>query len=313
MRLNFVYTILLFLLLLNCNQNNPKTQELEKQYFSDIDDNYIYERFDSLPLNKAIKINKKGATTKNGRYYIDSIYAKLKNSKGALASVLDPVKTRTVQRAEIAMDIDEFYYKDNAYIAFDFLVPETYIVDENNHGRETMIFQIHSKPNEDETWEYYRNNMPFNRPSIAIYLGKNESDYYLTIRYGLNGDEDKIYKDYKWFLAGYKNIETDKWYTIKLNYKLSETNTGFIRSWVNGESFTPFNGKHNMVYGTNMHNKAIPYLKLGLYRPWPDSHTHTVIYDNLVFTNKIENLLNKEELDTYININKKDLKVPFHL
>ena len=311
MKKNFYIPLLFTCLAFSCA--NTKEESKQDVYSSGINKNLVFESFDNFPLNENIKIDKKGATTKNGFYYIDSIYAKLNNSKGSLASVLEPVKERRVQRAEIAMDIDEFYYYNNAFIAFDFLVPDSYKVDEDNLGRETMVFQIHSKPTADQDWDYYRKFMPFNRPSIAIYLGKNEHTYYLSLRYGLNGDNDKEYKSYKWFLAGYKEIEAKTWYTIKLNFELSDNNTGFIQAWINGDDFTPFNGKHNKVYGANMHNDALPYLKLGLYRPWPDSHKHEVYFDNLIFGKKIEHILNKNELQTYIEVNKNKKKIPLHL
>jgi len=310
MRYNIIGKLIILLLTISCNSKNNPSITVNEIYVSGIDDKFIFEKFDSLPLNKAIKPHIKGSTA---TYYKDTIFSQLKDDDGAIASVMGPMDKRMVQRAEFSLQLDKYYYKKNAYLAFDFLVPSTFDVDENNLGRETMIFQIHSKPNKGETWQYYKDQMPYNRPSIAIYLGKNKSNYYLSLRYGLNGDTDKAYKDYKWFLAGYKNIEPNEWHTIKLNYKLSDTNTGFIQSWINGKSFTPFNGKHNKIYGAKMHNEAPPYLKFGLYRAWPDTHTHEVDYDNLVIANKLENLLNEDELEKHINVNKKQQKVPIRL
>ncbi len=305
--------VIMVILIASCNKENPKESQKKTpnkiKYSSGINPNLVFENFDTFPLNKKIKIEKKGATTKSGEYYLDTVYSKLHNSKGSLASVLNSVDERRVQRAEIALDIDNFIKNDFSSIAFDFLVPKTFMVDDDNNRRETMIFQIHSEPEKNQTWDFYRKHMPFNRPSIAIYLGKKGEIYYLSLRYGLNGDDGLEYENYRWFLAGFKEIKPEEWYTIKLGFKLSLNNTGFIQAWINGETFTPSNGMHNRVYGANMHNNALPYFKMGLYRAWADTHKHKVFYDNLVFGNKMEELLNTQELKMIGNYPF----VPFHL
>ena len=76
-------------------------------------------------------------------------------------------------------------------------------------------------------------------------------------------------------------IESGTWHQLVFNYKLAFDDFGYIRSWMDGEILTEFNGVDNKFYGPNMHNKAQPYLKMGLYRYWEDSNRHAIYFDNL--------------------------------
>ncbi|MFD2822499.1 hypothetical protein ACFS5M_02385 [Lacinutrix iliipiscaria] len=64
-------------------------------------------------------------------------------------------------------------------------------------------------------------------------------------------------------------------------------NSSYVARELNNKTFAPSNGKHNKVYGANMHNKSLPYLKMGLYRYWSDSNKHDVFYDNLLISNRL--------------------------
>ncbi|WP_417619333.1 heparin lyase I family protein [Oceanihabitans sediminis] len=271
--------------------------------------NYLfYENFDSLPLDKSIRYNSRGTVTENGKYYINKEHVDLEaNNMGALATVLQSNFGKKANRAEIEVDIDKHVDKNNiSNLSFDFFVPKTYELDLVNEGREVMIFQIHSQPEDGENWDDYRENIQFNRPSVAVYFGIKDNVHYLTLRYGLNGKPNLDFDNYKWFLAGIKEVQLGTWNTIKLSTKFSITNTGYIQAWLNNESFSAFNGKDNKIYGANMHNNALPYLKMGLYRYWADSHSHEVYYDNLRITSTIEELLSEEEkkyLNKYPHVN----------
>jgi hypothetical protein len=161
--------------------------------------------------------------------------------------------------------------------------------DDVNFGREIMIMQWHSKPAPNRDWTHYRNNNPFNRPSIALYLTTNDNlNFYLVLRYGNNGKKDFKYSGEVWSVVALQRIDVNKWYDLTFEIKWSFQNDGYIASYINNEPFTPFNGLHNKVYGANMHNESPVYFKFGQYRYWDDKNVHKIHFDELRVGNSFD-------------------------
>jgi hypothetical protein len=160
-----------------------------------------------------------------------------------------------------------------------------------------MIFQFHSKPDKNETWSYYRANLKYNRPSVALYVVTfNNKDYYTYFRYGNNGKDEFEYKGWKWATVGLRKIEVGEWYDITVNVKWSDTNTGYMAAWINNQPFTPYNGFHNRVYGPNMHNGAPNYFKFGQYRYYDEPLRMELHFDEVRVGNSLEEVSLYEEL-----------------
>ena len=166
------------------------------------------------------------------------------------------------------------------FLSISFKVPSTFMLNEENLGRQVMISQFHSKPAPDSNWEHYVKFNPFNRPSVALFITTNDNlNFYLVLKYGNNGKKEFDNKDEIWSTVAVKKIELDEWNDVILEVKWSFSNSGYIASWLNNEPFTPFNGLHNKIYGANMHNKSPVYFKFGQYRYFDDSNTHQVFFD----------------------------------
>lgn len=100
------------------------------------------------------------------------------------------------------------------------------------------------------------------------------------------------YEDRKWSNVYETVIEPDEWNTVVFNFKLSlEDEEGYIATWINENDYDKIDFEDKKSYGANMHNAARPYLKMGLYRYWTDSHTHSVFYDNLTIAGSQKDFL----------------------
>lgn len=264
--------------------------ELKKHYRG------VFESFDRWPLGGEVIAIGSGNTTAVGEYHMQ-----LKSGRNAIVSELGPtIDVRSPHRAEFSVELEPFYQGDSIWLGFDLYIPSEYEVDEGNEKEEVIVFQIHSKPEEGQDWAYYQKYLPFNTPSIALSLRKDAGEYVIVLWYGLSGKDEFEFKGYKWKVISEAVLEPDVWNKLVFNYKLGFSDDGYIRAWINDHYYTPFNGQDNRVYGANMHNNAKPYMKMGLYRYWEDSHKHQLFYDNLkIAPNKDRFFYLSEEPDVY--------------
>jgi hypothetical protein len=243
----------------------------------------VTEDFESFPLTDKLAFHNNSNTTAAGYYKLVEA-----NAGMALRAELQPtVNLKAPHRSEMTMYLDPYYQDDKMAIAIDFMVPKNWQLDSDNvdNQRRVMILQIHSKPEEGQTWEYYQKNLPFNRPAIALYITTRADGIYAELYYGLNGKPDTEFADRKWARVASIPLELDKWNTFNLKYKLAFDDSGFLEASLN--DIPMITGSENgRAYGANMHNKAKPYLKFGQYRYWADSNTHQVFFDNLKVGNR---------------------------
>lgn len=191
------------------------------------------------------------------------------------------------------------------YYSLSVQIPESFVLDQNNLGRETLIFQWHSRPAPGKTWDDYRVELQFNRPSVAVFLTTNDNkNFYLVLRYGNNGKKGFDAEGHFWSIVGLSKIELSKWYDFTFEIKWSDKNDGFVAAWLNNEPFTPFNGYSNRVFGANMHNVSPVYFKFGQYRYWDDTHSLDVYYDEFRVGNSLKEVLLKDELPEMFNAMK---------
>lgn len=238
----------------------------------------VLEHFNTFPLSDQLLYSSPSSTTQAGNYKLERVAGQT-----ALRSELSPtVALKAPHRSEFHLELDPFYSQDQElWAGFKFLVPQDWVLDSVNLGKRLMIFQIHSKPEPGQTWKFYQQNLPFNRPSIALYLVTKKEGIWADLYYGLNGKPDFEYSNKKWSKIGSQQIKKDTWLDFKVNFKLGDDDSGFIRAWLNHESFIAKTNSRNTYYGANMHNNALPYMKFGQYRYWKDSHAQVVYYDDL--------------------------------
>ncbi|MDC7996788.1 heparin lyase I family protein [Gilvibacter sediminis] len=235
------------------------------------------EDFERFPLSDKLGYHTSSTTTTAGYYKLVTI-----DSRTALRTELGPTENlKGPHRSEMTMDLDAYYVNDKMSLSIEFMVPESWELDQDNlnNGRRTMILQIHSKPEEGQTWAYYQKNLPFNRPAIALYVTSKPEGLFAELYYGLNGKLNTDFADKKWSRVASTPIEKGQWNLFELNYQLAFDDSGYLSANLNSNPL--IDAKDAKAFGPNMHNKARPYLKFGQYRYWTDSHTHHVLFDNL--------------------------------
>ena len=200
---------------------------------------------------------------------------------------------------------------DSRFLSISFKIPkDKFAFSKENLGREVMIFQYHSKPEEDQDWNYYRKNLKFNRPSVALYLITHDNkNYYAFLRYGNNGKDKFEFKGWKWSTVGMRKVEVDKWQDLTVQTYWSDNNTGFVAAWLNNKPLTPFNGLHNRAYGPNMHNRAPNYFKFGQYRYFDEKNKMQLYFDELRIGNTYKEVSLYKELPTHFAEEKKASKL----
>jgi len=268
----------------------------------------FYEDFNKEKLTNAWRNHE---ITENNKFYLEFPSEEGRFSDGFLVTETNPTGKTGAKRSELGIRLFDTINRKK-FVSFSIKIPNSFRYDEANLGNETMVGQWHSKPIRGKSWKHYRENNPFNRPSIALFITTpNNKDYYLLVRYGNNGKPKFQFSDYVWSTVGVKKIETDKWYDLVFETKWSFTNAGYLASWINNEPFTPFNGLHNRVYGANMHNGSPAYFKFRQYRYFDDSNTQRVYFDNLIIGDSFDEVniydtipnmfMTKDELDFIAN------------
>ncbi len=261
---------LFILFIISCLKINA--QELKKKEFKFFDD------FNTVPSAK--KGYRNFEITDFNCFTMDTISGEGKINDGYLITEMNKTgKNGSPKRTEFGINLIKGA-NEIQFLSISFKVPSTFMLDEENLGRQVMISQFHSKPAPDSNWEHYVKFNPFNRPSVALFITTNDNlNFYLVLKYGNNGKKEFDNKDEIWSTVAVKKIELDEWNDVILEVKWSFSNSGYIASWLNNEPFTPFNGLHNKIYGANMHNKSPVYFKFGQYRYFDDSNTHQVFFD----------------------------------
>lgn len=242
-----------------------------KEYITRYSYHSVVEKEDWAPKNNSIEVI--GDQTMN--------YLKSTLSPGQLHTKIKGY------RAELTLqggnpELEEEWYE------WRFMIPETYVIDKNNIGKEVCIVQFHYvKPKGEKKI--------INRPTVHFSYLEQYSKNMLLLRYGINGEDKFKFKNYKWrLIALHDKIEKGKWYTIRVNIKWSLTNDGYIAVWLNGKPFTPYNGIHNKVFGANLYNTIQNTVKFGYYRYWDNSNPTSVYFDYFVKTRSFESLTGKE-------------------
>lgn len=276
--------LILVTLLVNCRKHPNHVVEAG---------NSLFENFDKDSLHPKIVNYNKSNITERGEYAQEEIDGQL-----GLASILKPtISYEAPHRAEFTIDLEEYYNEnDEIWIGYDLLVPSSYDLDSINSKRGVVIFQIHSKPTSGSSWSDYKKNLPFNRPSIALHLRKNNDKYFVFLMYGLNGKPNTAFEDRKWSKVFEREVAPDMWHHVVFNFRLShDDQEGYVAMFLDDEKYKSKSFEDYKIYGANMHNDAKPYLKMGFYRYWNDSHTHKVYHDNLSITGSRENYVNLSE------------------
>ncbi|MEP2936576.1 MAG: heparin lyase I family protein [Gilvibacter sp.] len=261
------------------------------------------ENFDQFPFTDQLIFSQESNTTLAGDFLLEN------SGENAFlnSQLFSTIKVKAPHRAEMSLQLEPYFENHEVWLGLKFNVPSDYAVDSMNVGRRSMILQLHSKPEEDETWDDYRKNLPFNRPSIALYLVSTKDGYRVDLFYGLNGKSETEFENLKWSKVGTSRIEPDAWNQIDLHFKVSHENDGYLEAWLNKKSLIDLDGKDKKVFGANMHNKALPFLKFGQYRYWADSHLHQVYFDDLKVKPNAEQYFFPEAIPIGISDNSSNL------
>ena len=243
------------------------------------------EDFETMPSKKIWK-----------REIVDSSRAIIKNEFGKSGNSIELIllpqdgkgKDNKKFRAEIHLSEINDPKTYHVYYQWSFYIPKNQKIDENNLHRQTIIAQIHSKPKPGNNWNDYKKTNPFNRPSIALGLTKEEDGIYVNLKYGLNGKKNTKYAHLKWKEIARLKIKRGEWYDVLFEVNFSLNDDGYISAKINQEPFTPFNGTDYKVYGANMHNESSNYFKFGLYRYWKNSSKQSVFLDQFKMWENIE-------------------------
>lgn len=261
-------------------QDSFETTKMKKRWYYEVTKN-----------NRYFLSTENGSSTPKGRFNDGFLITEM-NSTG-----VSGVAKRTEMVTRLFDSIGA-----QKYLSFSIKIPNSFKYEEKNLGRETMVCQWHSRPEEGQNWDYYRKHNKFNRPSIAVYLTTNDNEkFYLLLRYGNNGKPETNEFGNIWSTVALKRIEPDQWYDLVFNVKWSINNDGYIAAWINNEPFTPYNGLHNEIYGANMHNRAPVTFKMGQYRYFDDANTHQVFYDEVRIGDSFEEVSLYSELPEMFN------------
>lgn len=171
-------------------------------------------------------------------------------------------------RAEIFLHNND-PLNSEAWYRWSVMIPTDY-VDRAGSDSFQIIGQFHDQPDTSrgQTWDNY----PHHPPMIAMHYGADKTGSGFGLVYGAEPNHKRVAMKY---------IEKGRWYDVKMHIRWSQSNDGFLECWLNGEPWTPFNGKDHKVYGANMYNNAPAYLKLGLYRGSGFTTANTVYYDEV--------------------------------
>jgi hypothetical protein len=216
----------------------------------------------------------------------NALEIKDRNGVNYLSSTLSPGQFhQKIQgyRAELTLHGGNPELKEEWY-EWRFRIPENYILDRNNEGREVSIVQFHYvKPKEEEK--------VITGPTIMFTYLEQYDRNMLLLRYGINGEDKSRYDDFKWRIVALEDgILKGRWYTIRVNIKWSLNNQGYIAAWLNGKPYTPFNGIHNKVFGANLYNDIENTFKFGFYRYWDNSKPTPIEFDYIIKTRSVDEL-----------------------
>lgn len=167
-------------------------------------------------------------------------------------------------RAELSRDNHDPYMSE-VYYSWRFMFDADYQESESWQ----VIGQWHDQPDwkSGETWKKWSGHGK--SPPLKI----EYNDGFLWI-VATHRNEEK-YPYYK------KKIKFGEWIHLVFHFKWSLDENGFVEAWLNGENFTPFNGKDHKMYTPTLSNKAGNYLKIGLYRDAISSTTGVVYFDDV--------------------------------
>ncbi len=210
--------------------------------------------------------------TRNGNYAL-----KLNVKHGDYAVQHDAIHGKS--RAELSLReeyADEYPMDDRPiFYGWSMYLPEDYYFDQGiTHDGFNILGQWYHRSDlaNGETWEDWLNahggkGMP---PSFQV---RYEEQADGTTGLGLVW---KPYPDTIAELIASKEINLGEWNDIIFEIKWSTDNDGYVKGWINGESFT--NGK---IHGRNMYNPTPKNLKLGLYRGPNVLSENNVYYDEI--------------------------------
>ncbi|MEW6350230.1 MAG: polysaccharide lyase [Thermodesulfobacteriota bacterium] len=181
-------------------------------------------------------------------------------------------------RAEIVILPQCPLERENWY-GWSMLIPKDYEDYPGQRGFQIMG-QFHARPDslEGEKW----GNFPPYPPMISVQYGRDRTGQGFGLFYGLEKARRRIAVCF---------IEKGKWYDIKLAVRWSKTDQGYVSAWINGEPWTPFNGRDWKCHGANMYNNVPPLLKLGLYRDFGFTTVNSVYYDEVRIGSREQDVL----------------------
>lgn len=263
------------LFLFACKQ---QTTNNKQQIITQSNNYSVFEDFDSTDVS-----NKWAKEMEDTTFLeIDKTFGKMGNGAQIVLPPYEGKKKKFSLRSELNLQVFEDTLNVEKYYQWEFKIPSNQSLDSINMGRITMIAQIHSRPEKGKDWKHYKKNNPFNRPSVGLYYTEREDGYYLLAFYGLNGKPDTKFEGLRWKKIVEHKINADTWYKMNLNIKYEFDDSGHISFFLNDSPITEFNGKDYKVYGGNIHNSAPNYFKFGLYRPWKNSTTQRIYFDNFI-------------------------------
>ena len=190
----------------------------------------------------------------------------VRKGKYALKNTLRPdVYVNNGYRSELAI-YNCAKYKTEVYYGFSFFVDSTYSNQEYN-----IICQWQDLPNYDqgESWSPTPKLHGSSPPISLTYV-----DETIQIKMNENPSSDK-----QTFIVGSpQKIDKGKWYDVVAHIFWSDDNTGYIELWLNGLLITPFNGKDNKYYKSNLFSRAGNHFKFGQYRGKNKTSKSNIIY-----------------------------------
>jgi hypothetical protein len=191
-------------------------------------------------------------------------YVPIEGAVGGKALKLTVLPNQIVgkgSRAQIVF-LDADSHGQEGWYRWRFQIPTEY--QDDNKGRRQTIAEWKKKP--EPASANYKENIS----AIRFDYGNREDMHRVTFSYGTGDKNHKVNS---------KKVQKGVWYTLTVHLLLSVAPAGFAEVWLNDSAMTPFNGKDNRYYGSNMYTLDPVSLKIGLDRDATIETTNFIFLD----------------------------------
>lgn len=266
MKLSFNFLIIIFFLLVGCNQVTDKK-------FSDSSVSTPIKEFND-DFQNGLKEFWEWEVADSSR--VNIVQNPLGENKNVLQVDLEMEDYASGGKRNEVL----FFPKDSmgykVEYGFKFMLPESFFKQDEEPGY-IIIHQWHDLPDPGFNWTTQKKST---HPPIYLYVDrKNGDDYDLMFSAGLEtGGMDETIK-----VAWKEKLEPNQWYDFSCEIRWHiHNNKGFAKPRLNGENFiNPGNGKtFPIIRRRNMYNSLPNYQKIGLYRFGGEKYKKTIYFDD---------------------------------